>query len=232
MNKDPAEVIAFLAGKIGEDIVGANYSEIIAKVSQLDSRGQEDILATCIAALGSERGKQNKITRIAAVRAIVALLPLSLEPIAAFLCRHTSKHDYEVHFTLFCYLDWAQEMPDAPILTKEVLQLVENYVMTVSRPTARAAWMAADMLGSHWHEQEAALLLIKTAKKASFVVGRRLSILGLEKLLERASSSSGTHKAVLEALYKMSSFDRSKYVKEDAKAALICGQKNEQRPKP
>ena len=123
------KMIAFLNGEIGEDILKADYCNVIAAVNQLAVEQKVAIFAVRLSALTGPQSKKNETVRIAAVRGIVALLPLSLSAIADLLSRCQNKHHYEVHFTLFCYLDWAQEMPDAYSLTANVLPIVENYLM-------------------------------------------------------------------------------------------------------
>ena len=215
-----AKTIAFLNGEIGADILGSEYSRVMTKINQLDVEQKESVLATCIPVLNGVQSRKNDAVRIVAVRVIVALLPTSLAAIADLLSRYQNKHHYEVHFTLFCYLDWAQEMPDASSLTKDVLLLVENYLMTVPRKTARAAWMAGNMLGEHWNEQETAPLLMRTAQGAKYSVGRELSVLGLGDMLNRLPVGSAFHKDILKTVRKISLSDPSKYVREDAKMLL------------
>lgn len=174
------------------------------------------MLAVCVSALTGPQSIKNEAANIAAVRVIVALLPLSLGAIADLLDRFQYRDDYEVHFTLFCYLDWAQEMPGAPALTADVLMIAENYLMLVPRETARAVWMAGDMLGGHWNEQEAAPVLIRTSQGARYSVGRMGGLVGLKELLDRLPPESDAHKDILRAVRKIASSDPSKYVKEDA----------------
>jgi len=215
-----AKTIAFLNAEVGEDILKADYANVIAAVNQLAVEQKVAILAVCVSALSGPQPSNNEAVRIAAVRVLVALLPTSLAAIADLLSRCQNKHHYEVHFTLFCYLDWAQEMPDAFSLTEDVLLLVENYLMTVPRKTARAAWMAGDMLGEHWNEQEAVPLLMKTAQGAKYSVGRLQSVFGLAHMLDRLPVESDTHKSILKALRKISSSDPSKDVRKNAKGEL------------
>lgn len=215
-----AKTIAFLNAEVGADILKADYANVIAAVNQLAVEQKVAILAVCVSALSGPQPSNNEAVRIAAVRVLVALLPLSLAAIADLLSRCQNKHHYEVHFTLFCYLDSAQEMPDASSLTKDVLLLVENYLMTVPRKTALAAWMAGDMLGEHWNEQEAAPLLMRTAQGAKYSVGRELSVLGLGDMLGRLPVGSAFHKDILKTVRKVSSSDPSRYVREDAKMLL------------
>ncbi len=218
--EESSKIIAFLNAEVGEDILKAEYSRVMAKVHQLAVERKVAVLAVCLSALSGPQSRGNEAARIAAVRAIVALLPLSLGPIADLLNRCRNKHHYGVHFTLFCYLDWAQEIPDAPSLTEDVLMLMENYFMTVPRATARAVWMAGDMLGEHWNEQEAVPLLVKAAQGARYSVGRLGGILGLKEILDRLPVESDTHESILKMLRKIASSDPSEYVKEDAKVLL------------
>ncbi len=213
-------VIAFLNDSIGEDILRADYPEVMAKMSPLDAQQKAAVLAVCVPALSGKESSRTRLARIAAVRAIVALLPLSLGAIADLLNRRLTKDHYEVHRTLFVYLSWTQEMPDASSLTKEVLRLVEDYLMAVPRETARAAWMAADMLGEHWDGEEAMPLLIRTAQGARYRVGRELSIMGLDNILDKLPAEGDAHKNILKTLRKISRSDRSASVRADAKDIL------------
>lgn len=213
-------VIAFLNDSIGEDILQFDYREAMAKVSQLDAQQKAAVLAACVPALSSKQFSRNGCARVAAVRAIVALLPLSLGAIADLLNKHLTKDHYEVHCTLFCYLEWAQEMPDAPSLTKDVLRLVEGYLMAVPRETALAAWMVAHMLGEHWEGEEAMPLLIRTAQGARYQVGRRFSLMGLDSILDKLPAEGDAHKNILKTLRKISRSDRSASVRDDAKDIL------------
>jgi hypothetical protein len=213
-------VIAFLNDSIGEDILQFDYREAMAKVSQLDAQQKAAVLAVCVPALSGKESSRTRLARIAAVRAIVVLLPLSLGAIADLLNRRLTKDHYEVHRTLFVYLSWTQEMPDASSLTKDVLRLVEDYLIAVPRETALAAWMAANMLGEDWDEEEAMPLLIRTAQGARYRVGRELSIMGLDNILDKLPAEGDAHKNILKTLRKISRSDRSASVRADAKDIL------------
>lgn len=218
--EESRKLIALLDSRVKEDILRANYSDIIAKVVSLDAEKKAALLAVCVSVLTGPQSIKNEAVRIAAVRVIVALLPLSLGAITNLLNRFQNRGNYEVHFTLFCYLDAAQDMPDASSLTKDVLPLVEDYLMTVPRKTALAAWMAGDMLGEHWNEQEAVPLLMKTAQGGKYSVGRKHSVFGLAHMLDRLPVESNAHKNILKTLRRISSADSSKYVRESAKEEL------------
>lgn len=206
--------------KEADELLQLEYSAVITKLSGLADEQKHAALAACVAALDGDQTTKNERLRVAAVRAIVALLPLSLGAIAELLTRRQNRHHYEVHFTLFCYLDWSQEMLAASSVAKEALLLVEDYLMTVPRPTARAVWMAEDMLGEHWNEYEAMPVLIHIAQAAKYSVGRQTGLLGLEKMLGRLSAGEADYADVLALIAKVSLSDRSRYVKEDANAVL------------
>lgn len=218
-------VIASLCEKIDADILAADYSDVVEKMGQLSVKAKEDMLALCITALEGRQSKKSRQARIAAVRAIVALLPLSLGAITSLLSQCQSKYQYEVHYTLFCYLDWAQEIPANSAVAREVLLVVEKYLMTVPCTTARAAWMAGDMLGGHWNEQESMPVLIKAAQTARYSAGRQSGLLGLEKMLGRLSGNETARADMLEAIAKVSLSDRSKSLKREATALLDCGRR-------
>ena len=213
-------MISYDIQKEADEILQQEYSAVIARISGLADEQKHTALAACVAALDGEQTTKNMSLRIAAGRVIVALLPLSFGAIAELLTRRQNRHHYEVHFTLFCYLDWSQEMPAAASVAKDVLLLVKNYLMTVLRPTARAAWMAGDMLGDHWNTAGAMPLLIQTAQTARYSVGRQAGLLGLEKILERLSASEAAYADALALIAEVSLSDRSRYVREDANAVL------------
>ena len=214
-------ILADLNRRVGGDILVLNYAHVIAQIARLNPEEKTHLLAYCVAALRDERARKDERLRITTVRAVVALLPLSLEMVADLLVNFSSKHDYEIHFTLFCYLDWTQEMPDALPLTKSVLPLVENYLLQVPRETARAAWMAVDMLGDHWDTTEALPVLINVARNARHSVGREGGILGLEKALERLTVENSASHDVLEVLQGVSFTDRSRRVREEAQSVIL-----------
>lgn len=214
------EVLDFLDDEVRENILQADYSDVVAEVASLESEAKVSLLTVCVSSLIGPQSIESEAASIAAVRVLVALLPLSLGAITNLLNRFQNWDNYEVHFTLFCYLDWVQKMPDAPSLTRKILPLVENYLMTVPRKDARAVWMAGDMLGGHWDEQEAIPLLIRTSQGAKYSVGRMGGLVGLKEVLDRLPPKSDAHKDILKTLRKISISDSSKYVKEDAKLLL------------
>lgn len=215
-----SDALAFLNNSFGENILDAEPLQLIVKSRRLDSEHKKKILDLCHVFLSTEQSKDNESTRVAVVRAIMSLLPESLTMVRELIDKHSCESDYETHFTLFCYLNWAEDISDLPSLKRDVLLILENYLLTVSRQTARAVWMAADLLGCHWSVEEAVPLLIRTAQEAKYSVGRRGSVMGLENILDGIPVTNDDHKKILKILRKISLFDKSNYVKDDAKAAV------------
>jgi len=220
MTDDYANAVALLNAQVGGDTLAQNYAHVLDEIAELDPGDKLRLLASCDTVLNDERVGQDTSTRITAVRILVALLPLSLEAITDLLSRFAGRRDYETHHTLFCYLEWVQEMPKAAILTQSILPLVEAYFLNVPRQTARAVWMAADMMGEHWNEQTAVPLLTKTVKAARYAAGRQGSLLGLEKALARLTAGSNAEAELLKTLRGVSLSDRSGRVRAEAREVL------------
>ena len=212
--------LALLNAQAGGGILAQNYSHVLDEIAQLDVEAKTRLLTACSTVLNEERVGQDTQGRITGVRVLVALLPLSLETISSLLSRFAARHDYETHFTLFCYLDWSQQRPETPPPAQSILPLVETYFLTVPRQTARAVWMAADMMGEHWDEHEAIPLLTRTVLAARYAVGREGSLLGLEKVLARLPVGSREEAELLKTLRSVSLSDRSRRVREEAREVL------------
>ena len=218
--QEEPEIQTRLNDIFGTSILDADCFVLIEKTSRFRRERKNAILDLCYLSLSTEQSKDNEGNRVAVVRAIMSLLPESLTMVRELIDKRSCESDYETHFTLFCYLNWAQDISESPVLKRDVLLILENYLLTVSRQTARAVWMAADLLGCHWSVEEAVPLLIRTAQEAKYSVGRRGSIMGLENILDEIPVTNDDHKKILKILRKISLSDKSKYVKDDAKAAV------------
>ncbi len=220
MTEKNENILDGLNKRVDGDVLALNYAHAIAQIAQLSPEEKTRLLMDCAAVLRNERASKDERLRITAVRVLVALLPMSLEVITSLLNKFAGRHHYEVHYTLFCYLDWAQEMPYAASLTQSILPLVETYFLSVPRQTAHAVWMAADMMGEHWDVREAIPLLTGTALATRYAVGREGSILGLEKIVGRLAAGSSEEEKVLKTLREVSLSDRSGRVRKEAQSVL------------
>jgi len=200
---------------VGMDILRTDYEDVLLAVAALDDGDKARLFEVSRAALADIQSNRERDLRVSAVRAIVALLPLSLDSITELLRNFAGKQDYETHYTLFCYLDWTQQMPEAASLKRCVLPLLEGYLMLVSRETARAAWMASDLLGCHWDATEALPILLRTARQARHATGRKASVFGLEDVLAALPSQSPHREEIFNVLRQVSLHDRAPAVRRE-----------------
>ena len=133
---------------VGINILWTDYEDVFAAVAALEDGDKARLFEVSRSALAASSPSREVDLRVSSVRAIVALLPLSLNFITELLGKFSGKQDFETHYTLFCYLDWVQRMPEAASLKRGVLPLLEGYLMRVPRATARAVWMAFDLLAA------------------------------------------------------------------------------------
>jgi hypothetical protein len=99
-----------------------------------------------------------------------------------------------------------------------VLRLVEEYLCHVQRDTARAAWMAGDLLGEHWPLDQSLPSLRATAMKARYRAGREAALHGLSHALGRAAKRDQW--SILETLKHVAAFDRSRKVRNYATSIM------------
>jgi hypothetical protein len=117
--------------------------------------------------------------RLRAVKALVAGLPETLSLIQGFLADYSGPHSYEVQFSLFCYLD-RTDLPRRKGTRPRVLAMVRDYMLRAKRDTARAAWMAGDLLGDHWGTLEAIDTLLFVSRHAKHQAGKEAALHGLK----------------------------------------------------
>src|SRR5262245_43819822 len=125
--------------------------------------------------------------RVGAVKVLVALLPRSMNSLKNLLSDKRSSWSYEVHFSIFCFLDDAQEMLKSLATRRKILAMAEAYLLQVRSDRASAAWMAGDMLGDHWDLQESMPVLMRATVGARFAAGRAGAQHGLRQAISRVS---------------------------------------------
>ena len=209
---------------VGIDVLYTDYEDVLPIVAALGDSKKVELLEISRSVLVGIQSSQEVELRVSAVRAIVALLPLSLDYITELLRKFSGKQDFETHFTLFCYLDWAQRMPAAPHLKKSVLPLAICYLYLVPRATARAVWMAADMLACHWEVSEALPILLEIARQAGHATGRHAAVLGLEKVLAGLPPQSESRAEILAVLWQVFLHDRVPAIRHEAETIWHIGQ--------
>ena len=99
-----------------------------------------------VAFLGSTKASDEK-QRVRNVQFLLATLPDSIDGIRTLLSRFEGWVDYEVHFSIFCWLDEVEEHPQLSQFRNEIPSLAEQYLCNVPQEVAKAAWMAGHFLG-------------------------------------------------------------------------------------
>jgi hypothetical protein len=156
--------------------------------------------------------------RIELVKRLVAAMPMSANEICKLLCTFSVNGIYEVHFTLFCYLDNVVAMPDCQAIRATVCNWIAEYLRFVPQRTALAAWMAGDLLGDHWPLREGLSALSDAILHAKYVAGRYGAIHGLKMAHRRSGIQS--RRTIMKILSEASINDRSGQVRRAAAVAL------------
>jgi hypothetical protein len=170
----------------------------------------------CAQGLSDPRITQEEAIRVFLAKLISALVPDSVEWLSDLLDPNPKASLAEVQFSLFCFLDVVKH--DGVSERRAVLHLVEQYLMTISKGSADAAWMAGDLLGDHLPLEESLGVLISAASHGRHAAGRLASIHGLSHALPRATKRQQW--AIVEALRQVVLKDRSAKVKHYASSVL------------
>jgi hypothetical protein len=171
------------------------------------------------------RFRRTESERIGAAEMFVALLPESLPVLEKWLTTVQDRWDYELHFSIFCFLGDAQTLPIQPSVLVSLSAAVTRYLSTVRVPTARAAWMAGDLLGVHWNQPEALPALVEVALQGTYAEGREAALYGLERRVDRPTDRA----TVLQTLRRVSEQDRSRRLRRHAKR-ILSGASRKRRP--
>ena len=193
--------------------------ESISAIREMTAPARRVALTESWRILSDHRVTRNDVQRVSAARVLVALLPESLPYLHRLLLDQRDRWSYEVHFSLFCFLDWALCFPTATRVPQLALAAVEEYLMKVKHQTARAAWMAGDLLGDHWRAKEAVPALVRAARAGTYVVGRLGALHGLAHVLAERSPPL-ERAAVRAAVRRIARIDISHRVRACARSLL------------
>ena len=183
-------------------------------------KNKEEIVGICKEVLEEKALIQNKKERVVLIKVLISLYPYSIEIIRDLLNTKISKNDYEIHFTLFCYLNFINE--NHLEYKNELKNELINYLINVPQKTAYAAWMLGDMLGAHWDLTESVPILIIAASHAKYLAGRLGALHGLEHALKK---SPPFENIILLSLKNISRKDSSSEVREYA-SGILMGKNN------
>lgn len=185
--------------------------EAISVASRTLTRRQRLRIVQQVESLLKGPCRKNTGERVAGAKVLVALLPESLQMIERSLQRTEDRWCYELHFSLFCFLGFAQTL--SPSMCQKIYRVVQTYLETARRDTAMAAWMAGDLLGDHWSGHHILPDLARLALNAAFAAGRKGALHGIEHRLQHPGEPRKEKSAVLKTLFAISTSDRSPAVR-------------------
>lgn len=209
-------MVGDIGAVVGVDPYGISMERFVSEIGMVSDFERQDLLRRCNESVGVAAILSDEASRVVLARTLVALLPESYPTIAECLNRRSDDLDYEIHFSLFCYLDWITEIPKAREAVPDILHCLKDYLYQVSVDTAYAAWMAGDLLGDHWLLEESVPLLISTAQEARHSIGRLAAIHGIEYALKRTGISPSDHVNLNATLRTVAETDRSEVVRDSA----------------
>ena len=193
----------------------AHMEDIVEMLHELTRAECSRIVAECDTLIsGTDIGDDK---RVACIKILIGLLPLSLDVIERRLRLREGRHAYENHFTLFCFLDLCvlKAIGVSHVVKERLLSSLSEYLHNVSTEKAHAAWMCGDLLGDHWeNDTEAMNVLLLAAEEADYVPGRLGALHGIECLVNSdAYPGSKTSERVTDALFRVANLDRSAKVR-------------------
>ncbi len=177
MNDTSVGLSATIGQAIGFDIHGKDLDDLVESVQKLTEEESRRLLEAYRNSDAAELAAED--VRVYLIRFLVALVPQSLPLIEFLLSQFRRPENYEIHFTLFCYLDEVPYFGTASDRA-EVLRIMENYLLSVPADTGHASWMAGDMLSDHWEATESLPVLLRAAQQARFISGRSTGLGGLD----------------------------------------------------
>ncbi len=199
------------------DLEKANTAVIAGAIGKLSRSARQQLLAKLdILLRGASRKSETE--RVGAAKLFVALLPDSLGHIEKWLRKKGDRWHYEIHFSLFCFLDDSVTLTLEPKVLGRIETLIVQYLEVAKSDTAQAAWMAADLLGHHWPGRAAFHALMSLAKQGRHVEGRKAALSGLQRRLEDQAESSRLE--IVETLEKVASSDPSPLIRLRAERLL------------
>jgi hypothetical protein len=160
--------------------------------------------------------KRYKTIRIGTVKTLLSYWPGSMADIRRLLKKHTRSADYEVHFTIFCFLD---ELPNINTVREDkehLLELIKRYIVDSQSDRGLSLWKAAEMLGWHWRLKDALPILIEACIESRGIHSREAGLEGLGYVLKRPDLDIATRKKILSLLERTVKEDKSLRIKRSA----------------
>src|ERR1043166_648831 len=91
----------------------ASIASLSEMFGRLDPTSRKSLIAMTSSALQNERVRKEERFRVLAVRLIVAFVPDTSDSVRRLLQDARDRSSYELHFSIFCFLDDLQHIPRA-----------------------------------------------------------------------------------------------------------------------
>ena len=204
------------------EILHADVAEIVDVARSLTPDQKRMQIAGIKTMIDSIETRSATDMRVCLVRILVSLLPDALSIITEILNCIDDASWFEVHFTLFCYLDLVATSEDSQTRFR-ILQEIEKYLMNARRDTALATRKAADLLGREFPPEIARPLLIRVIREGPRAIGRYCSLVGLGTSIKRYGIHGEEIRLTKEVLRNIIQVDRSQRVRHLAKQLVSIG---------
>jgi hypothetical protein len=193
-------------------------SSILDELRKLDKSQQAMIEQCAVRVLADRRLRHDEKLRTGAVRLIVALLPKTFPVLEKLLSDFSMPLWYEVHFAAFSSLDRGDLREGDQ---RQVLVLVERYLVNAKSEAGFAAWKAGDILGDEWYAPETVKILERLLSSARYVAGRNAALHGIQHAINEVTPSE--KERLLSLVRRVASKDPSAAVRSYATYTLTDG---------
>jgi hypothetical protein len=210
-------VLNQIKGFLKTDPYLGNIEDIAKEVHHMKKLDRNQLTLICFSTLNNINFRKSEHLRIACVKILIALVPDSTKFILDLINMQSGKFNYEVHFSLFCYLDEVPYLPNGKEFAKDIPKIIETYLSQTKSDISHAAFMACDLLGEHWDIDESLPVLMRIAKLGKYVAGRKNAIFRLGYLLNRIGKLDPKRELISSLLNDIIKQDHSQFIRELAR---------------
>ena len=217
MTKDPR--LHHLLEPLDVEARRSSVKALATALAGLDAHNRGEIIEQLALMFSESSSLADEDLRVVAVKVAIALLPQTAPLITDALERRERLNDFELHFSLFCFLDEVPSAHGASIPSFSVPRLIAEYLDSINTDAAQAASMAADLLADHWDVQEGTAVLLRILADGRSEAGRVAAVQGLATAASRGASGD-LRESILLALHRAARDNRSQTVREWAALEL------------
>lgn len=195
-----------------------SLSEARAELDRLRPRERQRLLQASAAALDRPALCLNDDVRVCAAKVLLCLFPGTERRVRALLECRSDRSAFEVHFSLFCLSGDQEYLSRNREFACFISDLASEYLRSIDRETALAAWEAGQMLGRYVPAEIAFAKLLEAARDSRFAAGRAAAAQALADVAKRRGGSSS--KLATRELRRIAGYDRAGSVRAAARVAL------------